>query len=491
MLFKSSLLLAVAALAYGQTLEELPPLPQDLSTPYAIRLGFNGATGMNVGWSTYEQLEAPTVYFGTHPHTLQRSASSASSVTYPTSRMWANTVSLTGLLPATTYYYKITSTNSTIGSFTTAREPGDYTPYSVMAAIDMGIFGIDGLSTRTTGYTGKAISSPLQIGEHTTIQRLVEMQDEYEFVLHPGDFAYADAWSKELKANYINGTTADGVQIYEGLTEQFFDQLGAVSSIKPYMVTAGNHEANCDNSKDESTCVVGQTKFTGFINRFSEVMPSSIDASATSKRALTGMRAVQQKARRQAAAQAASLSFPGFWYAPLAGPEDVGGSSGATDGPLKAAGQQLAWLEADFASINRTATPWVVAAGHRPWYVDSGACTVCQEQFEDIFIANNVDLVVNGHVHNMQRVAPIAKGVLDPNGYNNPSAPMYIVNGAAGHWEGLDSLASTRPSYIDFAEDTVYGFNKLTFVDKHNLIVEFIENINGTVIDSVVLYKQH
>lgn len=40
------------------------------------------------------------------------------------------------------------------------------------------------------------------------------------------------------------------------------------------MVGAGNHEANCDNSGykvyTESLCPVGQTNFTGYINRFSE-----------------------------------------------------------------------------------------------------------------------------------------------------------------------------------------------------------------------------
>ena len=32
----------------------------------------------------------------------------------------------------------------------------------------------------------------------------------------------------------------------------------------------------------------------------------------------------------------------------------------------------------------------------------------------------------------MQLVTPIANGTIDPNGFNNPSAPAYVVNGAAG-----------------------------------------------------------
>ncbi|KAJ7450509.1 hypothetical protein B0H11DRAFT_2077232 [Mycena galericulata] len=87
---------------------------------------------MRIGWSTFQQLEQPTVYFGHSPHSMSRSASSQSSTTYPTSRTWSNTVTLTGLEPYTTYYYKIVtvSTNSTIGSFKTARAAGDHTPFT-------------------------------------------------------------------------------------------------------------------------------------------------------------------------------------------------------------------------------------------------------------------------------------------------------------------------------------------------------------------------
>lgn len=62
------------------------------------------------------------------------------------------------------------------------------------------------------------------------------MQDEIKFILHPGDFAYADAWLKEETLGYINGTMAQGPLVYEGLNEQFWDQLAVVSANTPYMV---------------------------------------------------------------------------------------------------------------------------------------------------------------------------------------------------------------------------------------------------------------
>lgn len=40
---------------------------------------------------------------------------------------------------------------------------------------------------------------------------------------------------------------------------------------------------------------------------------------------------------------------------------------------------------------------------------------------------------------------------------------MWIVNGAAGHYDGLDPLVYPLPSYTRFANDTLYSYSKLTF----------------------------
>lgn len=73
--------------------------------------------------------------------------------------------------------------------------------------------------------------------------------------------------------------------------------------------------------------------------------------------------------------------------------------------------------------------------GHRPWYVSqkaSSQCTTCQKAFENILYNGGVDVVIHGHVHVYERSAPVVNGTVDPNGYNNPRAPVYIVTGAAG-----------------------------------------------------------
>src|SRR3981081_2479671 len=101
---------------------------------------------------------------------------------------------------------------------------------------------------------------------------------------------------------------------------------------------------------------------------------------------------------------------------------------------------QTAWLAADLAAVDRTKTPWIIVAGHRPWYLsyanNSGTiCWTCKDAFEPLLIQYGVDLVLSGHSHVYQRSAPLANGIIDTNELNNPSFPWYITNGAAGHYD--------------------------------------------------------
>jgi hypothetical protein len=51
-------------------------------------------------------------------------------------------------------------------------------------------------------------------------------------------------------------------------------------------------------------------------------------------------------------------------------PDEVGGSEGDDSGAFKSImNAQTTWLAADLATVNRSRTPWVVVAGHRPWYL--------------------------------------------------------------------------------------------------------------------------
>ncbi|KAI1864660.1 hypothetical protein JX265_008384 [Neoarthrinium moseri] len=468
-----------------------PPKPSDLSTPVQQRLAINSPNSVSIGWNTYQKLAQPCVEYGTSSDALSTLACSTSSVTYATSRTYSNAVTLTGLTPATTYYYKIVSTNSSVEHFFSPRVPGDKTPFALNAVIDLGVYGEDGytidmdLTKRDTiPYIPPALN-------HTTIGRLANTVDDYEFVIHPGDLAYADDWVLKVK-NLFDGTNA-----FEAILENFYDQLAPIAGRKPYMTSPGNHEANCQEIPNlTGLCPNGQKNFTDFMNRFGRSMPTAFPSTSADETAKVN------------ANKAKMLANPPFWYSFEYGmvhvtmidtetdfpdaPDQPGGEKGLNAGPFGAIGQQLAFLEADLASVDRTVTPWVVVGGHRPWYTTSGGedCSECQDAFESLFYKYGVDLGVFGHVHNSQRFMPVMNNTADPNGLNDPKAPMYIVAGGAGNIEGLSSVG-TKQNYNAFAYSDDFSYAKVSFLDANNLQVDFIRSATGQVLDSSKLYKSH
>ncbi|KAG9310506.1 Metallo-dependent phosphatase-like protein [Chiua virens] len=455
---------------------------------------------MTVSWETHTQLESPQVWYGESPATVT-SVATGTSTTYPSSRVYDNHVKITGLKPNTTYWYRVSNQNcagcayKALDTFTTAREAGDETPFTVAVVIDLGLMGADGLSTKVGPYGGAA--NPLGPNDLNTIQSLMENKDTFDFIAHFGDIAYSDYFIKESWEGYFGNNSlipnmTSVVEGYNELLEQFYDQMTPLTNSKAYMVSAGNHEANCDNggvtdsihniTYTTSICVPGQMNFTGYINHFR--MPSD-ESGGTGN----------------------------FWYSfdyglahfivldtetdlpvGLQSPDEVGGTdAGANSGPFGAPNQQYDWFENDLASVDREKTPWVIVGLHRPWYISattSNRCLTCQEAFEPLMIKYGVDLYMQGHIHVYERNTPIANNTIDPAGLNNPTAPWNIVNGAAGHYDGLDALTAI-PSYAVVAWDTAYGWSRLTFHNRTHLTHEFVASANGTVLDSATLYKAH
>nr|POE58655.1 acid phosphatase [Quercus suber] len=443
---------------------------------------------MSVGWNTYEKLDRPCVQYGTSNTSLTSQACSDESITYASSRTYANAVTLTGLQPASTYYYKIVSTNSSIEHFLSPRTAGDQTAFKMDVVIDLGVYGADGFTTSKRD-TIPNIEPSLN---HSTIGSLAKTVDEYEFVLHPGDFAYADDW-------FLNADNLlDGKDAYEAILENFYDQLAPVAGRKAYMASPGNHEADCTEIDYKTgLCPLGQMNFTDFMTRFGDTMPTPFPSTSTNTTAQSN------------AAKAQALSKPPFWYSfeygmahvvmidtetdfPSA-PDGPGGSAGLNSGPFGAPNQQLDFLAADLASVDRSVTPWIIVGGHRPWYStgDSGSvCGPCQKAFEPLLYKYGVDLAIFGHVHNSQRFQPVFNGTADPAGLQNPKAPMYIVAGGAGNIEGLSSVGN-NVSYNAFAYADDYSYARIGFADAKHLHVEFIRSSTGDILDTSTLYKEH
>ncbi|SJX62573.1 related to Acid phosphatase precursor [Sporisorium reilianum f. sp. reilianum] len=459
----ASVLALIASSISSSSAYEYPNVPADKTTPTQVRLSFQSLNAVSVAWNTYQKIAKPCVAYGISASNLNKRACFSNSDTYPTSRTYFQNVVLPNLAPSTTYYYKIDSTNSTVTSFKSARKPGDTSSFAVNAVIDMGVYGLDGYTT-TMKHDIPFVPPSLT---HSTIDQLVQCVDLYDFVIHPGDFAYADDWF--LRPQNL----LDGKDAYAAITELFFNQLSYVSAVKPYMASPGNHEAACSEvNYHQGSCPEGQYNFTDYSRRFDPNMPTTFPSQST------------VSAAKSSAAAAQKLALPPFWYSYDYGMVHFVSIDTETDfpsapdtsnldaGPFGRANQQIEFLKADLASVDRKVTPWVIVMGHRPWYSTGGSdniCAPCQAAFEDIFYQYGVDLFVAGHVHNLQRHQPIYNGTVDPAGLNNSKAPCYTA----------------------FADGIHNGYARLTFQDTTHLKVEMIHSTDGGVLDSAILYKAH
>ncbi|KAL7624429.1 hypothetical protein AAE478_005993 [Parahypoxylon ruwenzoriense] len=467
-----------------------PVIPTDLTTPSQQRLAINGPNAVSVGWNTYKKLDKPCVQYGTSSDALTSEACSTSSVTYGTSRTFANAVTLTDLAPATTYFYKIVSTNSSVEHFFSSRVAGDKTPFAMNAVIDLGVYGADGYTIEMDERKRDTIPTIDPSLNHTTINQLANTVDDYEFIVHPGDFAYADDWFLKPK------NLLDGEDAFQAILEQFYTQLSPISGRKPYMASPGNHEAACQEIPFlTGLCPEGQKNFTDFMTRFGETMATAFPSTSSAE------------AARVNANKAQLLANPPFWYSFEYGmlhfvmintetdfedaPDGKDGSAHLNSGPFGAPNQQIEFLEADLASVDRSVTPWLLVGGHRPWYsTGSKGCEPCQEAFEPLFYKYGVDLAIFGHVHNSQRFRPVFNNAADPKGYDDPAAPMYIVAGGAGNIEGLSAVGKNL-SFNAFAYADDFSYAKVSFLDENNLQVDFIKSTTGEVLDTSKLFKSH
>lgn len=159
------------------------------------------------------------------------------------------------------------------------------------------------------------------------------------------------------------------------------------------------------------------------MNRFADLMPTAFPSQSSNDTARILANSAQQ------------LANPPFWYSFEYGmlhyvmidtetdfakaPDGPGGSAGLNSGPFgETADQQLAFLAADLASVDRAVTPWLVVGGHRPWYTTGGGgCAPCQAAFEPLLYKYGVDLAIFGHVHNSQRFQPVYNSRPTPTGW--------------------------------------------------------------------------
>ncbi|KDO20189.1 hypothetical protein SPRG_13444 [Saprolegnia parasitica CBS 223.65] len=206
-------------------------------------------------------------------------------------------------------------------------------------------------------------------------------------------------------------------------------------------------------------------------------------------------------------------------YTGILGADNIG-----SDYWLTHRNQQLDWLKADLASVNREKTPYLIVFKHNPYYNswvrhqcqcspvkfeindveacwkgnyymnstatggklgdvrDEPHCSL-QAKFEDLYYQYGVDAVMAGHVHCYERTAPIYKNKI------TQGAPVYITVGTGGH--GLyQGAISPIPEWSKSMTDSYYGHSRV-IADDDKITIHFRANGETTTLfDSVVIPRR-
>ncbi|GFS07144.1 purple acid phosphatase [Elysia marginata] len=162
---------------------------------------------------------------------------------------------------------------------------------------------------------------------------------------------------------------------------------------------------------------------------------------------------------------------------------------------------QKEWLIKDLnkANKNRQNVPWVIVLGHRPLYCSTHIGDDCskpdslvREGLEEIFYQMSVDIVVQGHEHNYERLWPVYRNQVTDYSYINPSAPVQLISGAAGSAENVDHFPQQKkPEWSAFRMDNkaMNSYGRMLVVNESHVLWEQRSIYNHRTLDSIWIVK--
>ncbi|XP_057499700.1 purple acid phosphatase 23 isoform X2 [Actinidia eriantha] len=308
-------------------------------------------------------------------------------------------VRIDGLEPRTKYYYKCGDSTFPAMSeekvFETLPSPGpNRYPRRIAVIGDLG----------------------LTYNSTTTIDHLIG--NDPSMILMVGDLTYANQYlttgGKGASCYSCSFPDAPIRETYQPRWDGWGRFMEPLTSSVPMMVIEGNHEIEPQ--------VAGIT-FESYLTRFS--VPSKESGSNSN-----------------------------FYYS-----FDAGGVHFIMLGAYvdyNSTGAQYAWLKEDLRNIDRSVTPWLVAAWHPPWYNSYSShyqeFECMRRQMETLLYQYGVDIVFSGHVHAYERMNRVYNYTLDPCG------AVYITIGDGGNIEKVDVDHADDPGKCPSAGDNVPEF---------------------------------
>ncbi|KAL8144464.1 hypothetical protein V2J09_017496 [Rumex salicifolius] len=168
----------------------------------------------------------------------------------------------------------------------------------------------------------------------------------------------------------------------------------------------------------------------------------------------------------------------------------------STEHDWKLYSEQYEWMKNDMAAVNRSRTPWLVFAGHRPMYTTSESAVLGVDPLfvgvvEPLLLKNKVDVAIFGHVHNYERTCAVYRedcksmpmkddkgiDIFDDTEY---TAPVQAVIGMAGF--SLDKFGLSDKKW-SLSKISKYGYSRIHATRKE-LKFEVSLNTMNTAIEA-------
>lgn len=450
----------------------------NVTSPEQIRIAWRSKDTMTISWRTSwlpnstNGTYVPRVMYGLSCTLEDGIIANGTSTSYTKVGIisWFHDVVI-NVSYSTRYCYVILEslciTNSTPHSFTSQPEFGDPIPTNITIVGDMG-----------------SPADPDPAAVQQTMDALASMVNKTNVFLHVGDISYADD-------HFFSNISIK----YETAWNQFQSYMEAVTANNIYMTAPGNHEVTCTQAGDwlceyyPSNEITKQYRnFSAYLHRFSMPGGESND------------------------------TYKNLWYSFDYGLAHIvvintetdfdnapsGPNTKLNGGNFQPDQTQVNWLKKDLetADKRRCQVPWIIVAGHRPWYgsvpnyghtpqdLRSDNCEPCRKAFAEIIFNNSVNFYFGGHVHWYERLFPVDRnGDSLGNNYTEPQGPIYITTGAGGAPEGAQKVNITANASAVI--NSTYGFSQLQLINASVAKLYFFQSSDMQKLDDITITRTH
>lgn len=296
-------------------------------TPTQIHIALAGrnvdgvSDKMTVSWSTIKDTATSKLFYGTVSGDYSNSALGDSSSYYET---FHHHVTTDTLLLNTTYYYIVGDDNG-----------GWSDEFQFRSSV--------GTSVRS--FTFASIGDLGVVSGDYTRDYLNQHRNEFDLTIHSGDIGYAD--DSFLHPGCVLNFC------YEQVYDKYMGGIQPLISSSPYMVSPGNHEAECH----DPSCLFDRARRTQMSNFTTYNTRFKMPYEASNAKALN---------------MHYSFNYGSAHFIAIDTETGYPGSALETRYVLPCGGfsDQLSWLENDLIQANaqRSVRPWIFVYGHRPMY---------------------------------------------------------------------------------------------------------------------------